>query len=62
MTVPLDLPAERGTKVVLPSTNGTQIIAIIDSPISAPTDPVKKILLHSPINIQSLKWVQVKKL
>jgi len=29
--------------------------------ISSPNDPVKKILLNSPINVQSLKWVFIKR-
>ncbi len=60
MTVPLDLPSENGMKVTLPSINN-EILAIIDAVISSPTDPIKKVILHSPVNIQNLKWLQVKK-
>ncbi len=60
MTLPLDLPADKGMRVLLPNAD-LQIIAIVDAIISNPTDPVKKVILHSPANIQSLKWVQVKK-
>lgn len=60
MTVPLDLPADNGKLVVLPSAQ-SEILAVIDALLSVPTDPVKKVLLRSPVNIQSLKWVQVKR-
>ncbi len=59
MSIPLDLSAEAGTDVIFPGIN-PQIIAIVEQVISAPTDPVKKVILRSPINVQSLKWVQVK--
>jgi rod shape-determining protein MreC len=59
MTIPLELNASKGMMVILPSTN-TEIIATIEEIISIPTDPVKKVILRSPINIQSLKWVEVK--
>jgi hypothetical protein len=36
-------------------------IALIDETISTPTDPFKKVLLSSPVNVQNLKWVEVKK-
>jgi cell shape-determining protein MreC len=60
MTVPLDLPTDNGTNVVLPNTQ-SEIVAIVEDVISLPTDPVKKVILRSPINIQSLKWVEVRK-
>jgi len=60
MTIPLDLSSELGAMVVLPGIS-TKVLAIVDAVISIPTDPVKKVLLHSPVNIQNLKWVQVKK-
>ncbi len=60
MTIPLDLASDKGMSVVLPGIK-SEILAVIDAVISVPTDPVKKVILHSPVNIQSLKWVQVKK-
>ena len=60
MSVPIDLSAEKGTSVVLPGAT-PQVVAIVEQVISAPTDPVKKILLRSPVNVQSLKWVEIKK-
>ncbi len=60
MSIPLELASEKGTAVVLPGIHA-EIIALVDAIISSPTDPVKKVLLHSPVNIQGLKWVEVKK-
>lgn len=60
MTIPLDLPSENGRLILLPGTQ-SEVLAIINGLISIPTDPVKKVLLRSPVNIQSLKWVQVKR-
>lgn len=60
MIIPLELSAEKGTIVYLPNSSSL-VIALVDEIISAPTDPVKKVLLSSPINVQNLKWVQVNK-
>lgn len=58
MTIPIDLPFTKGTFVYLPNIQ-TEIVAIIEDVISSPNDPVKKVLLRSNINVQSLKWVFV---
>ncbi len=60
MSVPLLLATEKGASVVLPNIE-SQVVAIVEDVISTPTDPLKKVLLRSPVNIQELKWVQVKK-
>ena len=60
MIVPLDLASESGTNIVWPNID-SQVIAIVESVLSNPTDSVKKILLRSPANVQELKWVEVKK-
>jgi cell shape-determining protein MreC len=60
MIVPIDLLSEKGTLVLSPRSS-TEILAVIEKIISIPTDPVKKVILSSPVNIQNLKWVQVKK-
>jgi cell shape-determining protein MreC len=60
MTIPLDLPFTKGTLVYLPNIQ-TEIVAVIEDVISTPNDPVKKVLLSSPVNVQSLKWVLVKR-
>lgn len=58
MTIPIDLPFTNNTLVFLPNIE-SEIIAIIKDVISSPNDPVKKVLLISPINVQNLKWVFV---
>lgn len=60
MIIPIDLTAEKGTIIYLPSDNSL-VLAIVEDTISTPTDPFKKVILSSPVNIQNLKWVQVKK-
>ena len=60
MNIPYDLPVENGTLVMSPGMN-LEVIAIVDSSISLPSDPIKKVILRSPVNIQNIKWVEVKK-
>lgn len=60
MIIPHDLPSDNGGIVVLPNLT-SEVVAIIDGVISLPADPNKKVILHSPINVQSLKWVLVKR-
>jgi hypothetical protein len=36
-------------------------LATVDEIISEPADPHKKIILSSPVNIQDLKWVEVRR-
>lgn len=59
MIIPMELQIEKGTIIYLPG-NNTKIIAYVDEVISSPTDPFKKVILSSPVNIQNLKWVEVK--
>lgn len=58
MTIPIDLPFTNGAFVYLPSIE-TEVVAVIKDVISSPNDPVKKLLLSSTVNVQSLKWVFV---
>lgn len=60
MTIPVDLTFTKGESVYLPSIT-TEIIAIINEVISSPNDPTKKLLLSTPLNVQNLKWVFVKR-
>ncbi len=60
MIIPIELAVLNGTIVYLPNDN-SQVIAVINEVISKPSDSFKKILLSSPVNIQNLKWVEVKK-
>lgn len=59
MIIPLELSANKGWAVLLPGTT-TEVVAIIEEIISTPTDPIKRVLLRSPVNVQSIKWVQIK--
>lgn len=58
--IPMELNLENGTKIYLPGLS-SQVIAIVIDVISGPSDPFKKVILNSPVNIGSLKSVQVKK-
>ncbi len=58
--VPVDLTVLNGSKVYLPG-NNSAVLATVDETISDPSDPHKKIILSSPVNIQDLKWVEVKR-
>ena len=58
MSIPVDLPFTKGTFVYLPNLQ-TEIVAITQDVISSPNDPIKKVLLSSPVNVQSLKWILV---
>jgi cell shape-determining protein MreC len=60
MSIPIDLPSDKGMHVVLPGLS-SEVVAVIEDIISSPTDPLKKVLLRSPVNVQALKWVEVKK-
>ncbi len=60
MIIPIELSADKGTIVYLPG-GSSLVLAIVDEILSKPTDPFKKVILSSPVNIQNLKWVQVKK-
>jgi len=60
MTVPLNLSFAKGEIIFLPGIK-SEIIAIVEEIISTPNDPVKKVLLSSPVNVQNLKWVFVNK-
>ncbi len=60
MSIPIDLPSDKGARVVLPGLS-SESIAVVEDVISSPTDPLKKVLLRSPVNIQNVKWLQVKK-
>ncbi len=60
MTIPVDLPFNKGTLILLPNLS-SEVVAVMEDVISTPTDPMKKVLLSSPINVQNLKWVFVKR-
>lgn len=58
MIIPIELQVSKGTTVYLPGSTSL-VIAQVDDVISSPSDPFKKVLLSSPINIQDIKWVEV---
>jgi cell shape-determining protein MreC len=60
MIIPLELLADKGTIIYMPG-NTSEVLAIVQEVISTPTDPFKKVILSSPVNVQNLKWVEVKK-
>lgn len=59
MLIPKDVDFEIGTLVLIPGSS-IEIIAYISEILSVPTDPIEKVLLASPVNVQDLKWVEVK--
>ncbi|ETB63621.1 MAG: hypothetical protein O210_OD1C00001G0075 [Parcubacteria bacterium RAAC4_OD1_1] len=59
VSLPVELDIIEGTKILLPSLN-PEVLAISVGVISKPNDPIKRIILNSPVNIQNLKWVEVK--
>ncbi len=60
MIVPIDLDIQKDTFVYMPG-NPAVVLAMVGDVISDPQDPFKKVILTSPVNIQSLKWVLVRK-
>ncbi|MCX6754374.1 MAG: hypothetical protein NTU81_00905 [Candidatus Nomurabacteria bacterium] len=60
MIIPIDLSAPKGTLVYLPGSSSL-VVAVIDEVLSKPSDPFKKVILSSPVNVQNIKWIQVKK-
>ncbi len=59
VSLPVELEIQEGVKILLPSLN-REIIATTIGIISKPNDPIKKVILTSPVNVQNLKWVEVK--
>jgi cell shape-determining protein MreC len=60
MIIPIELSVQKGTIIYLPGYTSV-VLAVVDEVISTPTDPFKKVILSSPVNVQNLKWVEVKK-
>ena len=60
MLVPTDLVVPEGTSVILPYIKMRVVATVVDS-ISAKQDPLRKIILKSPVNIQEEKWLHIKK-
>ena len=60
MILPRDLNIPKGTTFSLPGIN-SDVVAVVNSTLSDPRDSFAKALLSSPVNVQELKFVQVKK-
>ncbi len=60
MLVPVDLVIPEGTNVILPYIK-MKVVAIVVDSISAKQDPLRKIILKSPVNIQEERWLEIKK-
>jgi cell shape-determining protein MreC len=58
MILPRDLVLQKGVQVTMPGIH-PYLLAVVESIISDPRDPFTKALLVSPVNIQSLKFVEV---
>ena len=58
MAIPQDLNLVKGSEVILPGIT-PYVLAIVQMTISDPRDSYVKALLVSPVNVQSLKFVQI---
>lgn len=58
MVLPKDLILQKGDQVVMPGIN-PYLLAITQTTISDPRDPLNKVLLTSPINVQEIKFVEI---
>lgn len=59
MILPRDFVLQKGDQALMPGSNA-YVLAIAETVISDPRDPFTKALLRSPVNIQELKFVEVK--
>ena len=60
MILPRDLVLENGTEMLLPGIDSL-VLGIAETIISDPRDAFQKALLVSPVNVQELRFVEVKK-
>lgn len=58
--IPRDFTLEKGTEVVMPGIK-PYLVATVEGILSDPRDSYKKAIFRSPVNIQELKFVQVRK-
>lgn len=59
ITVPSGIDVQNGNEIYIPGFVPS-ILGIVDSTISTPNDPFKKVIVRSTINFNHLKWVEVK--
>ncbi|MFZ2149781.1 MAG: rod shape-determining protein MreC [Minisyncoccia bacterium] len=60
MIFPRDITINPGDQAILPGIN-SYVVAVAEATISDPRDSFTKVLFASPVNMQELKFVQVKK-
>lgn len=60
ITVPQNIEILKGTQIILPGLK-PYILGLVEEIISDPREPFQKLLIHSPINIQEVKFVQIEK-
>lgn len=60
MTLPRDISLAKGDQVVLPGIY-PYVVAIVESLISEPRDPFNRVLMVSPVNMQDINFVEIKK-
>lgn len=60
MTFPRDTEFPIGTEIVTPGIV-PYLVGLVDEVISDPRDPLQKVLLRSPVNVQEIKFVEVEK-
>ncbi len=60
MTFPHDVEIPKGTEVIVPGIN-PYLVGIVNEIISDPRDPLQKVLMRSPVNMQQLKFVEIEK-
>ncbi len=58
--LPRETPIVVGDTATLPTIDST-VVANVESSVSDPSDPFQKVLLSSPVNIQTQKWVEIEK-
>jgi len=60
MIVPRDFVLEKDAQAVLPGITA-RVVALVQGVVSDPRDSYQKAILTSPVNIQELKFVQIKR-
>lgn len=60
MMITKELNIIQGTQVIIPHLS-SRVVAVVADIVSDDRSPMQKVILKSPVNIQELKWVEVKK-
>lgn len=59
VSFPRDLPIEEGQLFLYPSINN-YVVGVVEKILFDPRDSFKEVLFRSPVNMQELKWVEVR--